>query len=207
LARIAAIAVWILGLFATATIVVPSFQPGSMIAGLGISSIAIGFAFKDVFQNFLAGLLLLWSQPFKVGDRIKSGDFEGTVEDIDIRATLIRTYDGERAILPNSLVYSNPVLVRTAFNVRRGKVDVTVDHSRTAEEVRETIVGLVAKTEGVLPDPAPSVFISDLKGTGMHFTIYLWSEDVATAQDRLMIALKKSLADAQVDVVSGVLQK
>lgn len=186
---------------------VPSFQPGSMIAGLGISSIAIGFAFKDVFQNFLAGLLLLWSQPFKVGDRIKSGDFEGTVEDIDIRATLIRTYDGERAILPNSLVYSNPVLVRTAFNVRRGKVDVTVDHSRTAEEVRETIVGLVAKTEGVLPDPAPSVFISDLKGTGMHFTIYLWSEDVATAQDRLMIALKKSLADAQVDVVSGVLQK
>jgi small-conductance mechanosensitive channel len=196
LERLSSIGIWILGMFAAATIVVPSFQPGSMIAGLGISSIAIGFAFKDVFQNFLAGLLLLWTQPFKVGDRIKSGDFEGTVEDVDIRATLIRTYDGERAILPNSLVYTNPILVRTAYRERRGRIEITVDRSRAAEEVRQIVTDILSETDGILHDPPPTIAVSDLKGAAMHFTVYLWSDDVVAAQDRVMPRLKQALGDA-----------
>src|SRR5215475_5086765 len=75
------------------SIVAPSFQAADLIKILGISGVAIGFAFQNILQNFLAGLLLLWSEPFRVGDEIKLDAFEGTVEEIQARATVIKTYD------------------------------------------------------------------------------------------------------------------
>ncbi|MBR7552348.1 mechanosensitive ion channel, partial [Mycobacterium tuberculosis] len=77
-------------------------------------SVAIGFAFKDIFQNLLSGILLLLSEPFRIGDQIISGNFEGTVEDIQIRATTIRTYDGRKVVIPNSQLYTSPMTVNTA---------------------------------------------------------------------------------------------
>lgn len=200
LARLTSIMVWILGLFTAATIVIPSFNPGNVIAGLGISSIAIGFAFKDIFQNFLAGLLLLWNQPFHVGDEIKSGDYEGAVEDIDIRATLIRLYSGERAIIPNSSVYTNPIVVKTAFPARRGRIDVTVEDPRPAAEVRATIAKLIGETEGVKKDPAPSITIAGIKGDTSRFTIYLWSETPDQARDGAMTVLRNAFDPAKTEI-------
>ncbi|HVW87553.1 MAG TPA: mechanosensitive ion channel domain-containing protein [Bryobacteraceae bacterium] len=205
LGRLSSIIMWVLGLFTAATIVVPSFNPGSMIAGLGISSIAIGFAFKDIFQNFLAGLLLLWTQPFRVGDQIKFGEYEGFVDDIDIRATLIRTYDGELAILPNSAVYTSAILVKTAYDVKRGKLEVFVNQNVSAEEARERIETAVRETQGVLQNPTPTVVVSDLKGASMHFTVFLWSDDPGAAQNRALVNLKRQFDAAQVDVVAGML--
>lgn len=203
LSRLSSILVWVLGLFTAATIVVPSFNPGNMIAGLGISSIAIGFAFKDIFQNFLAGLLLLWSQPFHVGDEIKSGDFEGAVEDIDIRATLIRMYSGERAIVPNSAVYTNAIIVKTAFPARRGKIEITVDDPRPATEVRDLIAKLIEKTPGIMSDPAPSVAISNIKGTSMRFTVYLWSPQPASATDRALTAVRDAFEPGKAEITAA----
>jgi small conductance mechanosensitive channel len=203
LARLSSILVWVLGLFTAATIVVPSFNPGAMITGLGISSIAIGFAFKDIFQNFLAGLLLLWSQPFHVGDEIKSGDFEGAVEDIDIRATLIRMYSGERAIVPNSAVYTNAIIVKTAFPARRGKIEITVDDPRPATEVRDLIAKLIEKTPGVMSDPAPSVAISNIKGTSMRLTVYLWSPQPTAASDRVLTAVRDAFEAGKAEITAG----
>jgi len=203
LGRLSSILVWVLGLFTAATIVVPSFNPGSMIAGLGISSIAIGFAFKDIFQNFLAGLLLLWSQPFHVGDEIKSGEFEGSVEDIDIRATLIRMYSGERAIIPNSAVYTNAIVVKTAFPARRGKIEITVDDPRPATEVRDHIAKLIEKTPGIMSDPAPSIAISNIKGSSMKFTVYLWSPQPAAATDRALTAVRDAFEPGKAEITAG----
>jgi small-conductance mechanosensitive channel len=174
-----------------------------MIAGLGISSIAIGFAFKDIFQNFLAGLLLLWSQPFHVGDEIKSGEFEGAVEDIDIRATLIRMYSGERAIVPNSAVYTNAIIVKTAFPARRGKIEITIDDPRPATEVRDLNAKLNEKTPGVMSDPAPSVAISNIKGNSMRFTVYLWSPQPAAAQDRVLTAVRDAFEPGKAEITAG----
>lgn len=83
--------VWIAGGMLALTVVVPSIKPGDLIAGLGIGSVAIGFAFKDILQNMLAGILILIRQPFRVGDQIVAGDYEGTVEHIETRATIIKT--------------------------------------------------------------------------------------------------------------------
>lgn len=94
--------VLLLGLLVTAVIIFPNLTPARMIEFLGIGSVAIGFAFRDILQNFLAGILLLLAEPFRIGDQIIVGNYEGTVEDIQTRATMIRTYDGRRVVIPNT---------------------------------------------------------------------------------------------------------
>lgn len=99
------------------TIAFPTMTPGRLISVLGIGGVAIGFAFKDIFQNLIAGILILLRHPFRVGDEITTGEFTGTVEAIETRATFIRTYDGKRAIIPNSDVYTRPVAVISAYDM------------------------------------------------------------------------------------------
>ena len=94
-------------------IAIPSFQPAQLIQLLGISGVAIGFAFLDILQNFLAGILILLTEPFRLGDQIVVGGYEGTVEEIETRATSIRTYDGRRVVIPNSNLFTESVTVNT----------------------------------------------------------------------------------------------
>jgi small conductance mechanosensitive channel len=81
---------------------------------LGIGSVAIGFAFQNILQNFLAGILLLLQEPFQIGDWITITGLEGQVEDIQTRATVIRTADGNRIVIPNAVLFTNPVTVARA---------------------------------------------------------------------------------------------
>lgn len=83
----------LLGIMLAVSTVAPSIKPGDILAGLGVGSVAIGFAFKDILQNMLAGILILIRQPFEVGDQIVSGGHEGTVEKIETRATFLKTYN------------------------------------------------------------------------------------------------------------------
>jgi len=124
--RLAAGATILLGFLVAFSIVAPSFQAGDLIKILGISGVAIGFAFQNILQNFLAGLLLLWSEPFRVGDEIKLDAFEGTVEEIQTRATIIRTYDEREVVIPNADLLTRSVIVNTAFSARRWEYDLTL---------------------------------------------------------------------------------
>ena len=103
----------LLGILVTAVIVVPGFKPSHVIAGLGVTSVALGFASKDILENFFAGLLLLWQKPFRPGDVIKTGDFEGTVEEMRIKSTRLRTDNGELVIIPNGNIFSQPIVVKS----------------------------------------------------------------------------------------------
>ncbi|MGA1411174.1 MAG: mechanosensitive ion channel family protein, partial [Prochlorotrichaceae cyanobacterium] len=98
------VGVWTGGALVTAIIVFPDLRLGDIIGLLGLGSVAIGFAFQDIFKNFLAGILLLLESPFEIGDQIQIGEFEGEVDEITIRATQIHTYQGERILIPNSIV-------------------------------------------------------------------------------------------------------
>ncbi|MGD1910544.1 MAG: mechanosensitive ion channel family protein, partial [Rivularia sp. (in: cyanobacteria)] len=95
LSKTAYVTAWAVGIIIAGVIAFPGLRLGDIIATLGLSSVAIGFAFQDIFKNFLAGILLLLQEPFKIGDQIVIGDYEGTVERVDIRTTQIRTYNGE----------------------------------------------------------------------------------------------------------------
>src|ERR1044071_7176611 len=105
-------------LLVTLSIVLPSFHARDLIQILGISGVAIGFAFRDILQNFLAGILLLLAQPFRLGDEIAVGNYEGVVQEIQGRATLIKTYDGYLVVIPNSAIYTQSVKIFNAYDVR-----------------------------------------------------------------------------------------
>ena len=95
------------------TIIFPGITPAKILTVLGLGSIAIGFAFKDIFENFLAGILILFREPFQIQDFIECEGIEGFVEDITIRDTHIRRVDGQRIVIPNAMLFKNPVYVRT----------------------------------------------------------------------------------------------
>lgn len=111
LGRLAQWAVGFVGVLAGLAIVVPTFGIGDLIQVLGIGSVAIGFAFRDILQNFLAGILLLLSEPFRIGDRIAFGGFAGRVEDVQTRATMMQTDDGQRVVIPNGKLFTEIVVV------------------------------------------------------------------------------------------------
>lgn len=202
--RIVSTLISIFGFLAACVVIFPSFKPGDIIAGLGITSVAIGFAFKDILQNFFAGLLILWRRPFKVGDQVRVKDFEGTVEEINMRSTRLKTYDGERVILPNGDVYTSSILVRTAYDKRRLKFVVGIGYPDSIDEARRVIHDVLTGIDGVLNDPAPWVYVSELAGSSVNLTVYFWVEsqqaNTLKVSDKVATGIKLALDKAGIDM-------
>lgn len=204
LARISYYITVIIGIFVAIAVIFPTVTPGSLIAGLGIGSVALGFAFKDVLQNLFAGFLILLYRPFHIGDQIKIKDFEGMVEDISVRATRMKTYDGERVVIPNSELYMNSVLVRTAFPNRRVKVIVGIGYGDSIEEARRAILDMLSRTEGVLQDPAPDVNVVELADNSVNLRVLFWTNSVQSSvrktSDRVFTGIKNTLDAKGIDM-------
>ena len=111
LARLAHTSITLLGILITISVIAPSFQAADLIKLLGIGTVAIGFAFQNILQNFLAGILLLLQEPFRLGDLISVTGIEGNVSDIQARATVVTTKEGREVIIPNAVIFTNPVAV------------------------------------------------------------------------------------------------
>lgn len=204
LGRLASVGVAALGILVAAVVIFPTFAPGDLVAGLGITSVAVGFAFKEVLQNFFAGILILWRRPFVVGDEIMVDSFAGTVVQIDARATRIRTYDGEKAVVPNACVYTSSLLVYTAFESRRLKLTVGISYKDDIEHARETILKVLRGTEGVLDDPEPRALVRELGSSSVNFTVYVWIASRPGEQwlilDRVAVGIKNALDEAGVEM-------
>jgi len=185
-------------------IILPSFTPAQLISSLGIGSVAVGFAFRDVLQNFLAGLLILAREPFSIGDQIVVDGHEGTVEDIEVRATLLRTYDGRRIVIPNADVFTNAVIVNTAYPARRGEIAVGVSYSADLRQAKAVIVAALAEVDGVLADPAPDVLVTGFGDSSVDLLVRWWSPaqrgDVVAAGDEAAMAVKDALDGAGVEI-------
>lgn len=201
------LAAWIfiiLGLLVAAVVVFPTFKPGDLLAGLGITSVAIGFAFKDILQNWMAGVFILWRRPFQIGDQIQTKAHEGTVEDINVRSTVLKTYDGERVVVPNSDVYTSTILVRTAYGTRRIRFEVGIGYGCDLETAREAIGQVLRQTAGVLSEPPPLVHVAELAPSSVNFNVFFWTQaeqaNVLRVSDRVATAIKHALDRAQIDI-------
>lgn len=192
------------GLLVVATIIFPSVKPADVLATLGIGSVAIGFAFKDILQNWLSGILILYRRPFRRGDQIKSGEYEGTVEHIEARATLIRTYDGQRVVIPNADIYTRAVTVRTAFEKRRSEYDVGIGYGDDAVRASELIVETLTKVNGVATDPAPEAIPWALDASTVNIKVRWWSDahrgEVVHTRGQVIAAIKTALSCAGIDL-------
>ena len=197
LSRIGYFVVVIFGLFVAIVVIFPGVSPGDLFAGLGIGSVALGFAFKDVLQNLFAGFLILLYRPFHIGDQIKINEFEGTVEEINVRATKIKTYDGERVVIPNNDLYMDAVLVRTAFPHRRTKITIGIGYDEDIEKARRVMMNVLKSTEGVLDEPAPAVDVVELADSSVNLKVLFWSKSVQTnvrqTSDKVVTGIKKAL--------------
>lgn len=195
LGRLAQWTTVLLGLLVALTVLLPTFKAGQLIQLLGISSVAVGFAFRDILTNFLAGLIILLTQPFRIGDQIVVNSYEGTVEDIKTRATVIHTYDGRRVLIPNATVFTQAVTVNTAFTARRSECQVEVNSARV-DEARDRLVAAMLAVEGVRADPAPQALVWGFDD-GTFLRLLWWTDsvkaDVVQIQGAVLAAVNEVL--------------
>jgi len=195
----------LVGLFIALSIVIPSLKASDLVQLLGISGVAIGFAFRDILQNFLAGILILLTEPFQIDDQIVFKDFEGTIENIQTRATTIRTYDGRRIVIPNSELFTNSVTVNTAFENRRLEYDIGIGYGDDIDEARRLILEAMRETNGVLETPTPDAIVVELAGSTVNIRARWWvapprRADVLDLQDRVLTNIKNKLTTHGIDL-------
>ena len=198
LGRLAQGAVILIGLFVALSIIIPTFRAGDLVQLLGISGVAIGFAFRDILQNFLAGVLILLTEPFQIDDQIVFKDFEGTVENIQTRATTIKTYDGRRIVIPNSELFTNSVTVNTAYDSRRMEYDFGIGYGDDVDQAKQLMLETIDSIDDILKDPAPDVFLLELAESSVNIRARWWIKpprriDDLISRDKVISAIKQKL--------------
>lgn len=176
----------------------------TLIASLGVAGFALGFALKDILENFIAGVLLLFARPFEIGDQVTLGSFEGTVHDIQIRTTTLHTYSGEQVAIPNSNVFSNPVVNHTRLGKRRYTVDFDTSLSADSNAVQAGALRAAGDNPDVAAEPAPFVRVHSVDSGNdvLSWRVYFWAKphksvEVETVSDTLA-RIKRTLYDAGV---------
>ena len=204
LGRVATAFLLVFGVLVGLVVIFPTFTITGLVGALGIGGLALGFAFQDTFSNLLAGVFILLRQPFRVGDEIVSGDFVGTVESIETRATFIRTYDGRRVIIPNSQIYSDPVQVITAYGLLRSEYDVGIGYGDDIDTAKRIALETLRGVEGVLEEPAPDVLTWDLAGSSVNLRVRWWTDparaSVVQTRDRVLARVAQAMARGGIDL-------
>jgi len=179
---------------------VAGVEVGSVLAALAVAGVAVGLAVQGILENFIAGVILLVRKPFSAGDQIRSGEFEGTVESIDLRVTHLIDYDGEIILIPNRDVYNDPLVNLTRRGKRRTVVVVGVDYRDDHDDARAVILEAVRAVEGVLDHPEPEVLLTELGESSVNFEVRYWTRpdirSVRRTQDRVLAAAKRGIQDA-----------
>ena len=205
LAMLAGVGLWFVGLLTALTVVFPSITPGKALTTLGLGSVAIGFAFKDTFENFLAGILILLREPFKISDHIECEEVEGQVEEITIRDSHIRQTDGQLVVVPNHMLFQNAVIVRTDRDLRRTTIMCGVAYSENVDHARSVILEAVQNVDSVRNDVKDvEVFAQAFGASSIDFEVTWWTGskpvDIRRSRDQVVSAVKTALDDAEIEI-------
>ncbi|MBA2495495.1 MAG: mechanosensitive ion channel family protein [Acidimicrobiia bacterium] len=208
-ARLTSAGSTIAGVILAVTIVFPSVRPVDVIAGAGIFSIAVGFAFQDILQNVLAGVLLLFRDPFRAGDQIEVGDVVGTVEEINIRETIVTTFDGRRVLVPNIKVYADVIRVQTANERIRASFEVGIAYENEISSACELAATATRAVAGVAHDPAPEVLVVGLGESTVNLEVLFWCDahqlDMRRARSRAIEAVKGAFDEHGIEMPSLII--
>jgi small-conductance mechanosensitive channel len=169
---------------------------GALIAALGLTSLAIGLALKDTIENAITGVLLLIQRPFKVGDVIKVSDITGTVADVAIRTTNIKTFDGLHVLIPNRHVYNEVITNWSYYPTRRVTLTVGVAYETDLARAYRVLSEVVAAAPGVLTEPAPAVSFEGFDESSIRMVFRFWIEWQTTNAADLQTQLTQAIMDA-----------
>nr|WP_283773276.1 mechanosensitive ion channel family protein [Altererythrobacter sp. KTW20L] len=198
------VAVWIIGLLLAAAVAIPGFTPAGMIAGLGIGALAIGFAFQDIFENFLAGILIMLRDKMNLGDYVEADGISGNVEKITLRETHIRQFSGELTILPNATVFKNPVKIFSDAPERRDSMVVGVSYDSDLERSAAVIHDAVASVAALVPGRPVEVFGSEFNSSSVDFNVRWWTNtkenNILVVRHEVILAIKAALDQAGIEI-------
>ncbi len=202
--QLAYIVIWIVGILASAIVMFPTLTPGKLLTAIGLGSIAIGFAFKDIFENFIAGMLILLREPFQLKDCIECQEIEGFVEEITIRDTHIRQTDGQRVVVPNAKLFKNPVTVRTDLDKRRVTIMCGVAYGEDVDKARSVITDAVQGLDTVENGKEVQIFAQAFGASSIDFEVTWWTGskpvEVRQSRDKVVAAVKKALDKAGIEI-------
>ncbi len=205
-AQLAYIGIWVIGLLVAATIIFPTVTPGRLITGLGIGGIALGFAFKDIIENFIAGVLILWRFPVEIGDFIDCDGITGRVEEITVRSTLLRQVDGDLVIVPNSKLFLNPTNNLTNLPDKRITVIAGVSYDTDLEEARKVLREAVKSCDTVRkkPNRPIEIFAQEFADSSVNFEVTWWTGstplETRRSRDEVVREIHKQLGEAGIEI-------
>ncbi|MEL7071279.1 MAG: mechanosensitive ion channel family protein [Cyanobacteria bacterium J06581_3] len=195
---------WVAGILLASIIAFPGVNFGDLVALLGLGSVAIGFAFQDIFKNFLSGVLLLLQEPFSLGDQIIIDGYEGTVSEIALRSTQIRTYRGELVVIPNSVVFMSPIQVMTGKPQRRTDLAIGVDYNTPLQDAIKTLYEAANSIEEIRSTPAVEVDIVSFGDSSIDLMVRYWTnseqKSVRRVKTQVMMALKQACDAADISI-------
>ena len=196
--------IWIVGLMIALIVVMPGMTPASLIAGLGIGAVAIGFAFQDIFENFLAGVLIMLREKMRIGDVIECEGIIGKVEHITLRETHVRKLSGEVTLVPNSMLFKNPVEILTDEQMRRHEVIAGVSYDTDLDHAAEVIRKAVESVDVVERDKGIDVFAVEFNSSSVDFKVRWWAgstpRNMWESKDKVIRAIKRALDDAGIEI-------
>jgi small-conductance mechanosensitive channel len=175
-----------------------------LVAGLGIAGFTLGFALQDVAKNFIAGILLLIQQPFEIEDAIEVAGFSGTVQNISLRTTEMRTWDGRNVLIPNGDVYVKPIVNYSREPYRRLELKVSVKKDWELSSLSSSVLNAIRKVEGILEDPAPEAVWTTSGESSTDLTALYWLNgaevDLRAAQNQAVDLVQSALDEADPEV-------
>ena len=204
ISRLVNILIWLVGFMAAAMVVFPGMTPAKLLGAVGLAGVAIGFAFKDIFENFFAGILLLWKFPFEDGDFIECEDITGKVEEITIRMSKVRQTDGVLVVLPNAYLFKNPVYVLTEQDRRRQTLMTGIGYDESIEEALPVIEKALKSCDLIDQDKPIQLFPKEFGASSIDIETRFWSKptplDQRKARAQAVTAIKKALDEAGIEI-------
>jgi small conductance mechanosensitive channel len=164
---------------------------GGFVGGAAISAIVIGFAFKDIIENFLAGIILAFNRPFKTGDTIVSGDVTGNIIDFNIRYTHMKTFEGFDVYVPNSIIINKPLINYTRDGMRRFDFLVNIDYGSDIGKATQIIMKVVDDTKEIIKEPAPMIIMDSFNPSYVVLKVLYWVDN--NLLDRSQFLVKSDL--------------
>jgi small-conductance mechanosensitive channel len=198
--------IWVLGIVVALGVLGLDFT--TLLGTLGLTSVAIGFSLRDVLSNYLSGIILLASRPFSLGDQILIQDFEGTVTQIQLRATTVKTYDGRIVSIPNQEVFSAIITNNTACETRRSSVILSLDYSTDIRTAKRIILEAVLGIPGIEANPAPDVLVRELAANTVNIEVRFWVDSRRLSflemTSQVAQAIKEALQRANIQLPSDI---
>jgi small conductance mechanosensitive channel len=170
----------------------------SLLTGVGVVGLALGFAFQDMAANLISGVALVVrsDKPFKVGDLIETGDLRAFVTEINLRDTELRTFDGQAVFIPNSSIFKNQLTNFSLLGSRRVAIDVGVSYGDDLEKARRVLLDVVNSLDDLHPDHAPDVNFTGFGDSSINAVVRFWVAyppvDVVAAKSAAIIAIKRA---------------